>query len=83
MPVALAVRSAARALARTLATATRAPAIAVTNFFSLFYSLTFVFLNFATFYDVSMQLPEVCVLTRVVCIGIGIVSKVCECECEC
>ena len=36
MPVALAVRSAARALARTLATATRAPAIAVTNFFPFF-----------------------------------------------
>ena len=43
MPAALAVRSVARALARTLATATRAPATAATNFFSPFYSLTFAF----------------------------------------
>ena len=43
MQAALAVRLAARALARTMATATKAPAIAATNFFSPFYSLTFVF----------------------------------------
>ena len=55
MPAALAVRLAARALARTLATARRAPAIAATSFFfRLFYSLTFFFLNLATFFDVSM-----------------------------
>ena len=54
MQAALAVRLAARALVRTLATASRAPAIAATNFFRLFYSLTFFFLNLATFYDVSM-----------------------------
>jgi len=44
MQAALAVRLAARALARTLATASRAPAIAATNFFRLFYRLTFFFL---------------------------------------